>query len=163
MIYRELKVYETPLGLKKANRVDLCERVIIGHAIYKIDLLPVIFNHMRFLTGVPDLEINYEQIREHIVIALAGDCTDEQYTASLTGIYENSPFFEAYINYHYIMRREAIDLFSLISPLVHYLNSACMAVRETVKGVYMAEDSGYLYILDAYKAALGGYRYVEIG
>jgi len=162
MIYRELKVYETPLGLKKTSRMDLCERIIIGHTIYKIDLLPVIFNHMRFLTGAPDLDINYGKIRENIVTALAGECTDELYTASLTNIYTNSPFFEAYINYHYIMSREAIDLKGLITPLVHCLNGACMALREAVKGTYMVEDSGYLYILDAYKSALGGYEYVEI-
>lgn len=162
MIYRELKVYETPMGLKKTKHVDLCERILIGHVIYKIDLLPVINNHMRLFACVPDLEINYRQIRDNIVIVLTGDCTDDQYAASLAGLYESSPFFAAYINYHYIMRRETIDLKDLVTPLVNCLNSACMALRETLKGTYLAEDSGYLYILDAYKPALGGYEYVEI-
>lgn len=161
MIYRELKVYETPLGLKKANRVDLCERAIIGHIIYKIDLLPVIFNHMRILTGV-DLDMNYKKVREDIVTVLSGDCTDEKYTDSLTALYENSPFFEIYMNYHYIMHRDSIDIQDLVIPLVDCLNSACMTLRESVQGTYMAEDSGHLYILDAYRPALGGYKYVEI-
>jgi len=162
MIYRELKVYETPLGLKKTKNVALCERVIIGHSIFKIDLLPVIFNHIRFLTGVADLDINYGQIRENIVTALAGDCADDFYSESLTNIYVNSPFFETYINYHYIIHREKIDIKDLITPLVLCLNGASMALLEAVKGTYMAEDSGYLYILNAYKPALGGYEYAEI-
>jgi hypothetical protein len=162
MIYRELKIYETPLGLKKTKNVDLCERIIIGHSIFKIDLLPVIFNHIRFLTGANDLEINYRKIRGDIVTALTGDCTDDFYAAALTNMYVSSPFFEAYINYHYIMRREKIDIRDLIAPLVQCLNSACMALREAANGTYLAEDIGYLYILDAYKAALGGYEFVEI-
>ena len=103
MIYRELKVYETPLGLKKTTHVNLCERIICGHIIFKVDLLPAIFEHMVRLTCTPELDTNYPLIRENIVTVLGGDCSDEQYAAALTHIYENSPFFEAYINYHFIM------------------------------------------------------------
>ena len=101
MIYSELKVYETPIGLKKATHAEMCERVICGHIIYKIDLIPTTFEYMSMLTGAQGLEINYPQIRNEIVIVLSGDCSDKQYTAALTYIYENSPFFKAYINYHY--------------------------------------------------------------
>ena len=162
MIYRELKVYETPLGLKKAVRADLCERIICGHAIFKIDLLPAIFIHMASLIFTPGLNTNYPHVRDSIVTVLGGDCSDEEYTAALTRVYENSPFFEAYINYHYLMRRGAIDLKDMVVPLVDCVNKAGAAVIDTAKGIYLAEDSGYLYILDAYKPALACHTYVEI-
>jgi hypothetical protein len=162
MIYRELKVYETPLGLRKTARIDMCERIICGHIIYKIDLIPAVFGHVFTLLGIPGLEINYPLIRGNIVTVLGGDCSDEQYTAALIRIYEESPFFEAYINYHYIMRRNGIDIKDLVIPLVDCVKNAGKTVLQAAKGTYMAEDSGYMYILDAYAPALHKQQYVEI-
>jgi len=162
MIYRELKTYETPLGMKKTARVEMCERAICGHVIFKIDLLPSMFNQILRLTGVPGLDVNYPFVRDSIVTALCGDCSDEQYISALTRIYENSLFFEAYINYHYIMRRDEIKIKELIIPLVECVKVTAVSVMTTAKGTYMAEDSGYMYILDAYLPALINHRYVAI-
>ena len=162
MIYNELKIRKTPLGLKKTSHVSLCERTICGHIIYKIDLLPSIFEYMVLITRTTNLATHYPKIRESVVTLLTGDCSDAEYTEALMQIYENSPLFEAYFNYHYIMRRDKISLKELVIPLVSYVLNVGSNLMVSVKGTYMAENSGYLYILDAYKPALAGYSYVEI-
>jgi len=140
----------------------MCERAICGHIIFKIDIIPSMFGYMLRLTGVQGLEVNYSKIRDSIVTVLAGDCPDEQYTYALTHIYENSPFFEAYINYHYIMQRKEMDIKDLIIPLVDCIKKTSITIIQAAKGVYMAEDSGYLYILDAHAPVFQKHSYVAI-
>jgi hypothetical protein len=60
------------------------------------------------------------------------------------------------------MRRDGIEIKELIIPLVECVKKTAASVMTTAKGNYMAEDSGYMYILDAYPPALKNHRYIAI-
>ena len=60
------------------------------------------------------------------------------------------------------MRRSEIDIKDLIIPLVDCVKNAGKSILQTAKGTYMAEDSGYMYVMDAYIPALDKQPYVAI-
>jgi hypothetical protein len=162
MIYHDLKTFATPLGFKMSVNINLCGRVIPGHVIYKIDLLFAAFDYMASITHKPELEINSLIVRDDLISILCGDCSDEQYTAALTRVYNGSPFINAYINYHYIMGNTADIIKNAIIPLVNRVNEYATETLIAVNGTYMAEDSGYLYLLDADRRSLVNHSFVEI-